>query len=249
MVGGATAVLARPRVLLGAALLAVLAAYYYGHGVLPDLRRWPDVAFLALVLIPAVFTLMLVALPLRRRRWLPAVGVGAVVLAIACELLDWEVANFFFKVVATTALGFWFLGLFEALWWAVLVACIIPLVDAYSVWRGPTRHIVEEREEVFVTLSVGFPVWGDEGTANLGLPDLFFFAIFLAAAARWNLRVGWTWLAMALSFGTTLAIAVRWGIGGLPALPILCFGFLLPNADLLWREVRRAWAARGARTA
>jgi hypothetical protein len=246
-VGRAAAVLAQRRLLLGGALLAALAAYYYGHTALPGLRRWPDVAFLALVLIPAVFALMLVALPARRWRWLPAAGIGAAVLAAACDVLDWEVANFFFKVVATTALGFWFLGLFEALWWAVLVACIIPLVDAYSVWRGPTRHIVEEREEVFVTLSVGFPVWGDEGTANLGLPDLFFFAIFLAAAARWNLRVWWTWLAMALSFGTTLAIAVRWDLGGLPALPVLCVGFLLPNADLLWREVRRAWSARGER--
>jgi hypothetical protein len=27
-------------------------------------------------------------------------------------------------------------------------------------------------------------------------------------------------------------------VNGLPALPLLCLGFLLPNADLLWRAVR-----------
>lgn len=239
--GRAAAVLAgRRRWVALAALLAALAAYYYGHGVLPGLPRREDVAFLTFALIPAVFGLMGLALPLRTWRLNWAAGLAAAAAAVAAELLDWEVVAYAAKVAATCLLGFWFLGMFEALWWAVLVACIVPLVDAYSVWRGPTRHIVEEREEVFVTLSVGFPVWGDEGTANLGLPDLFFFAIFLAAAARWHLRAGWTWLAMALSFGTTLSIAVTWDIGGLPALPILCLGFLAPNADILWRELRGA---------
>ena len=222
-----------------AALLAALALYYFGHGVLPDLPRWWDIAFLALALIPAVFGLVGLALPVRRWEWTWAAGLAAAVVAEGAELLDLDVLGVAAKVAATALLGFWFLGLFEALWWAVLVACIVPLVDAYSVWRGPTKHIVEEREEVFITLSVGFPVWGDEGTANLGLPDFFFFAIFLAAAARWQLRVFWTWLAMALSFGTTLAIAVKWDIGGLPALPLLCVGFLLPNVDLIWRYLRR----------
>ncbi len=30
---------------------------------------------------------------------------------------------------------------------------------------------------------------------------------------------------------------------GLPALPAIALGFLLPNADLVWRDVRRARAA------
>lgn len=234
----------RQRAAAFAALLAALALYYFGHGVLPDLARSWDVAFLAFVLIPAVFGLVGLALPVRRWEWTWAAGLAAAVVAAGAELLDLDVLGFAAKVAATALLGFWFLGLFEALWWAVLVACIVPLVDAYSVWRGPTRHIVEEREEVFITLSVGFPVWGDEGTANLGLPDFFFFAIFLAAAARWRLRVFWTWLAMALSFGTTLAIAVKWNIGGLPALPILCLGFLLPNVDLIWRGLRHTRASQ-----
>jgi hypothetical protein len=27
-------------------------------------------------------------------------------------------------------------------------------------------------------------------------------------------------------------------VSGLPALPAICLGFLLPNADLLWRQFR-----------
>lgn len=243
--GGAPAVLEdRRRWLALAALAAALAAYYLGHTALPELRRWADISFLWFVLIPAVFALAWLALPLRLWRNAPWAGLGAALLAALAEVADWELFGYLCKLAAATLLGFWFLGLFEALWWAVLVAAIVPLVDAYSVWRGPTKHIVEEREEVFVTLSIGFPVWGDEGTANLGLPDLFFFALFLAAAARWRLRVAWTWLAMALSFGATLAIAVRWDVAGLPALPLLCVAFLAPNVDLIWRDLQAARRAR-----
>ena len=44
---------------------------------------------------------------------------------------------------------------------------------------------------------------------------------------------------MTLSFGATMALAVYFDLSGLPALPLLSLGFLLPNADLLWREVAR----------
>ena len=82
--------------------------------------------------------------------------------------------------------------------------------------------------------------------ARLGPPDILFFGLFLAAAARFRLRVGWTWLAMAASFGTTLALAVWLELSGLPALPLLSLGFLIPNADLIWREIRGARRRRAA---
>ncbi len=94
------------------------------------------------------------------------------------------------------------------------------------------------------TVRVGAPrdlVATAEGSfARLGPPDILFFGLFLAAAARFRLRVGWTWLAMAASFGTTLALAVWLELSGLPALPLLSLGFLIPNADLIWREIRGA---------
>jgi hypothetical protein len=83
-------------------------------------------------------------------------------------------------------------------------------------------------------------------SAKLGLPDVIFFSLFLAAAAQFGLRVGWTWLAGVLSFGLTMTLAIGFGVRGLPALPLLSLGFVLANADLLWRELRpRGHQGRG----
>jgi hypothetical protein len=77
-----------------------------------------------------------------------------------------------------------------------------------------------------------------DSTAKLGLPDLLFFALFLAAADRFELRRRATWFAMTASFGLTLSGTYFLEVDGLPALPLLAIGFLLANADLLWRMWR-----------
>ena len=216
-------------------------AYYAVSESLLDVSTPWDVAFLALVLIPAVFALVYLVLPIRRARGLLPVGLALAGLAYALELGDLEIAANFAKLAAMTTLAFWFLGYFEDVSWVALVALIVPIVDAYSVWRGPTRHIVTERQEIFATLSFAFPIPGEHGAANLGLPDLLFFALFLAAASRWSLRLRSTWVALTASFGLTMALAVYqdpFGIGGLPALPLLSIGFLAVNADLIWRSLR-----------
>lgn len=223
----------------GAAVLAPLLAYYVWQGSLPKLGLWGDIALIAVVLIPAVFALVWFALPLRAAAWLLPAGIAAIGLAALLQAVHVSVAANFVKLAATTALAFWFLRWFESITWVALVAAIIPWVDAYSVWRGPTHRIVTHHQHVFTALSFAFPVPGEHGSANLGVPDLLFFALFLAAAARWRLRVGWTWLALVVSFGATMAIAVWAGLAGLPALPGLSLGFLVPNADLIWRAVRR----------
>ncbi|HYZ20509.1 MAG TPA: hypothetical protein VE615_13265 [Gaiellaceae bacterium] len=220
-----------------AALFALLAIYYAVAESLTDMTLWWEVVFLGFVLIPAVFGLVYLALPLWRMRWLFPAAVAFALLAVALELLDWGYAASFAKLAALTLVAFWFLGYFETLSWIVIVALIIPVVDAFSVFRGPTRHIVTEKPSIFDRLSFAFPVPGEPDPARLGPPDLMFFALFLAASARWNLRVGWTFVAMALSFGGTLALAVWLELSGLPALPFLSLGFLLPNADLLWRRL------------
>ena len=120
----------------------------------------------------------------------------------------------------------------------VLVAVLIIPVDSFSVARGPTKEIVKNQPQVFDALSIAFPLPGLHSSAQLGLPDILFFSLFLAAAVRFGLRVGWTWLAMALSFGTTLALAVAFDVSGLPALPLLSAAFILVNADILWRRYR-----------
>jgi hypothetical protein len=147
-----------------------------------------------------------------------------------------------------TLIAFWFLTFFERLSWVAMIAVLIPFIDAFSVWRGPTHHIVTQKREIFTTLSFAFPIPGEAASANLGLPDLLFFALFLAAAVRWRLRVVWTWIAMIVGLGATIALATSWDVDGLPALPGIAIGFLVANADLIWRDLRspRAEAPREA---
>jgi hypothetical protein len=220
-------------------LAAALAAYFAFHEELPELSLWWDVAAIAAVVMPAVFATVGLLLPLRRvrGRWLGAIAfIG---LAVAFSFLNWDGPASFAKLGAATFVGWLFLDFFEEASWVVIVALIIPWVDAYSVWRGPTNTIVHHHAGVFDRLSFAFPVPGENQTANLGIPDLLFFALFLAAAAQFKLRPGITWLLMTASFGVTIALAVWLDLGGLPALPLLSLAFLLANGDLLWRRLKR----------
>ena len=226
------------RVAATAALMLGLAAYYAFSESFRELSLWGDTAFIALVLMPAVFALVYIALPLRLVRGLVLLALILGAFAAVLEAVDLEALASFAKLGAMTMLAFWFLGYFERLSWVALVAALIPFIDSLSVWRGPTRHIVTEQREIFTTLSFAFPVPGENASANLGLPDLLFFALFLAATVRWRLRVNWTWAAMVLSLGATIALAVLWDVGGLPALPGIAIAFLAVNADLIWRDLR-----------
>jgi hypothetical protein len=227
----------RAAALLG--LLAALALYSSFHARLWNASTWWDIAFLSFVLIPACFGIVWLLLPLWASRGLLAAALALGVLAWAFHEAGWNTAENFAKLIAVTFVGFAFLAYFELLSWVVLVALIIPWVDAYSVWRGPTKVIVTKHEHVFTAFSFAFPIPGERTAANLGLPDLLFFALFLAATARYRLRRDLTWLLMTLSFGGTLAIAVWRELGGLPALPLLSLAFLGANGDLIWRQLKR----------
>ncbi len=242
MVGRAAALLTPARAALLAVDAVALGLYYAFHASLTDTSTWGDVAFLAFVLMPAVLLLVYLALPLAAAPEfeLLLLGVSFGVLALLLHLANLSALSDFSKLGAMAFVAFWFLNFFEAVSWVVIVACIVPWVDAYSVWRGPTKTITEHHTHVFTTLSFAFPVPGEDSAANLGLPDLLFFSLFLAASARFRLRVFPTWVALAASFGGTIALAVAWNKSGLPALPLLSAAFLLVNADLLWGRIRRA---------
>jgi hypothetical protein len=222
-----------------ALLGAALGAYDAAAHLLPSVPLGAEVALLGGLIIPLTFALVWLALPLRGSRWtLPgAIALGG--LAALCDVADLEIAANYAKLAAATLAGWFFLRFFEQVAWVALVALIIIPVDAISVARGPTRTILEEKPEVFDQLSVAFPVPGGGYAAQLGLPDVLFFALFVGAADRFGLRLGLTWLACTLSFGVTLALAAFTDVGGLPALPLLSAAFVLVNADLLWRQRRR----------
>jgi hypothetical protein len=66
-----------------------------------------------------------------------------------------------------------------------------------------------------------------------------FFAVFLGASVRFGLRPLATWVAMTAALGLTMVLTTVWAVNGLPALPAISLGFLLANADLLWRRLVR----------
>jgi hypothetical protein len=237
-VGGAAAILTSRRAAAFVAVAAALAAYFAVHERLPELSVWWDVAVIAVLVIPGVFATVGLLLPLHRVPWRWLAVIVLVVLAIVCSLLNWEAPASFAKLGAATFAGWLFLDFFEEASWVVLVALVIPWVDAYSVWRGPTNTIVEHHAGVFERLSFAFPVPGENNTANLGIPDMLFFALFLASAVRFRLRPWLTWALMTASFGTTIVLTVWLDLGGLPALPLLSLTFLAANGDLLWQRIR-----------
>jgi hypothetical protein len=225
------------------ALLAALVAYYLQVRHLWDAPLWWDIAWLDLVLMPAVFLLVWVVLPAWRSRGTIVLALVFGAVAALSQHEGFHILANFSKLAAMTFLAFWFLGFFETLGWVVLVAAIIPVVDIYSVFKGPTKEITTNHVQTFYALSFAFPAPGQLQQANLGLPDLLFFALFLAAAVRFELRPFWTWLAGVLSFGATMALAVGLTVDGLPALPFLSVAFLAVNGDLIWNRLRSARAA------
>lgn len=237
--GIVTSLLARRRLEAFVAVAFCVGTWFI---VAPHLGRvglWPAIAIAATAVLPGTMLLVLIALPLWRARWLlPAVLVLALV-ALVCSIADWGLAANFAKLWAAVFAGWAFLTLFEQLSWVVLVACVIPLVDIVSVWRGPTHAITSHHFEVYTAVAIAFLVPGG-GAAYLGPPDVLFYALFLGAAARWNLRVGWTWFAMTYAYGLTIVIANAADVAGLPALPFLSAAFIAANADLLWRAMRRS---------
>ena len=246
MVGGPAAVLgmSRPRAAALGLALGFLVIWDAGAGALPDVGETLDVGVLAMMLLPATFLVALIALPLAPARGLLPVAAALGVLAFLLYLADLGALFNVTKVLALTAAGFWFLQLFEALSWVVLVALIVPWVDAASVWRGPTDYVVSEKPSLFEQVSIAFRLPGGDGSAHIGPPDILFFALFLATAARFRLRVVWTWVAAVGLLALSLITTVLFDIDGVPALPAISLGFLLPNADRLWK----AWRARGLET-
>jgi hypothetical protein len=249
-VGRATALLTagasdralRNRLALAVGLLAVLAAWDAFAHELPAFDDGVDVAVVALVLLPAAFLVVWLVAPLAAGRGLFILAAAAVALAVLLDLADADAAFNVTKIVAYALIGFCFVQAFEVLSWVVLVAFVVPWVDVVSVYRGPTKVVVEEEPGIFEWIAVAFALPGERAAARLGPPDVLFFALFLAAAMRFGLRVRATWLCMTAAVGATLVATYLFDLRGLPALPAVAVGFLAPNADLLWARARQSRA-------
>jgi hypothetical protein len=207
---------------------------------LPEVGDRADVAIVAGILVPLTFAAVWLMLPLARTNAVYSVTAVATALALLLQVTDLTSLSNVAKLVAFALVGFCFLRLFEELSWVVLVAAVIPLVDIASVYRGPTRVVVDEQPGLFEQIAVAFALPGEDAAARLGPPDVLFFALFLAAAERFRLRVAATWLCMTGALGLTVVATYAFEIDGLPGLPAIALGFLVPNADRLWHTLRPA---------
>jgi hypothetical protein len=242
--------LSRRRAATLAVLLVLLVAYGAGARHLPELPSDFDVVFYALVVLPAFAAAVWLALPLARTgtKTLVLSAAAAGTLALALSLLEVDSAANVARLACYALAGFAFLSLFEELWWIALVAVLVPWVDIWSVAAGPTEYVVEEQPGFFERIAIAFPNPGETVVVNVGPPDILFFALFLATADRFRLRVAATWVVMTACLAVTLALVWWWDdVAGLPALPAVCVGFLAPNADLLWRDARTARQASSLR--
>lgn len=137
----------------------------------------------------------------------------------------------------------------ERPWWLVPICICVPLADAWSVFseRGVTKAVIDRAQEEpawvnWPTLAVpiaGFPY---EQFGRLGIVDVLFLALFLAAATRWSSACcaasspcPWAWATTSVLVFEAVDVAV-------PALPLLCIAFLLAYAPAIWRDARSAWA-------
>lgn len=236
--GRATSLLASRRVAAFAVAGAAVVTWFVVAPHLASLSLWPAILLVSFAIIPGTLLLALIALSLSRERWLFPAALALALVAFGCSEAGWGLPANFAKLWAAIFAGWAFLRLFEELSWVVIVALIIPFVDILSVWRGPTHSITTHHFAVYTAVAIAFLVPGG-GAAYLGPPDVLFFALFLAAAYRWHLRVVWTWLATTGMYALTVIVATAAKVGGLPALPFLSFGFLAANADLLWKLWRR----------
>ena len=163
MVARVAAVLGgRRRALALAGLTAALAAYTAGSGELWNAGLWPDVLFVSLVVIPATLGARS-GFSCRSRSardcW-PSRSFSAR-LAVVMSLADLDVLFNLTKLFALALLGFWFLTYFENVAWAALVAAIIPWVDIWSVFFGPTGKITGDHPSIFERISIAFRLPGE----------------------------------------------------------------------------------------
>lgn len=123
----------------------------------------------------------------------------------------------------------------------LLPACVIAaLADLLSVGWGFTSHALRQTPALVTKLSVAVPALAPQAAAapgpypilaTMGVGDLFFIALFFAAAARFGLPLRRTFCfvfpLVALAMGLTIAGILPWQ--GVPGLPFIAAGFLAAN--------------------
>jgi len=219
------------RQLVGA--LLVFAAADFVAPALPDYGHQGRMAYLTLITIP-LLTLPVVAAAPAYRHPLPTIasGLSAGLLAMAAIRLEMpETIATLAKLIAAICAGLALARLLRGRVQMIAIAVLVSAVDIYSIAGGPTRALVTDNRRGASELALNLRAMDTQVVNQIGLSDLFFFALFTTAVLRFGMRRWTTWTAMTVSFGLSMLLADGFRTP-VPALPLLSAAFLLANADL-----------------
>jgi hypothetical protein len=190
----------------------------------------------ALCLLAAAVSVWLVAMGLFSWKSLVAVLAAASLVAIGLSWLGLQAPAAPFKVLCGAAAGTLLGRQFLHPRWLLIGAVVALAVDLWSVFRGPTRLVMEHVPRTLDFLLVQFPLLGEAQVGfGLGISDFVFLALFAAGSSRCGLRARTAFGAMLSGILLTVVMAVALD-RALPALPLLCLGFILANADRFVRS-------------
>ena len=114
----------------------------------------------------------------------------------------------------------------------ITAAIVGALTDIFSVYAGPSRHILDS--DIFPYVSYQWGVAGQGVIPCVGAGDFIFLCLFFAGARRFRLDDRKTFFAMVAAFGLgylSLALSPK----GIPALPFMAAMLLLTHG----RELKR----------
>jgi hypothetical protein len=176
-----------------------------------------------------------------------------VVLSFACVLglnyLQVPVASDVAKLALGISAGAGLLLPIDRPWWLLPICVCVPLADAWSVFsaRGVTHAVVEHaasNPQWLAWPTIATPIAGYDYLefGRIGIVDILFLTLFLAAGIRWELGVRRLLVALPLAFVATNVLAYELDGPAVPALPILCIAFLACTGRRLWRDLRSEFA-------
>ena len=217
-----------------AAMGAVLAGLLATGRLDPESDTRLVISFgLGLVAACALSSSLAFLLNLRHRLLLLTLSSGLV--AAGAFALGWTPVEGVAKILFATTAGLWLAMMLTTISQVLLIAALIIFVDFWSVFLGPTKHMVESGGPWIDYFTISLPVFGADAVSRLGVSDIIFFSLFVGCALIWRLRRLLTAIALACSFVVTMVIGVSLDVG-VPALPLLSIAFLLANGDLLYHR-------------
>ncbi|HEY5388285.1 MAG TPA: hypothetical protein VIL79_10335, partial [Thermoleophilia bacterium] len=191
---------------------ALLILYGLFSRLLPAFALKADIMVSSAIVLGLMAVLVWGLLPLHvLGRRLPLFTVAALPLAVLFVWLGWVPLANVAKIVAAAALGMWIATELERLSWIVIVAAVSAVIDIASVAAGPTKALIDKGPVVVGYFTIAVTWFGytyAEAYTGLGVSDVIFFALYLATAQRYGLRVGWSAVAMVASFLATIAVAM-----------------------------------------